>query len=206
MTLRAYGFAVLLATTGAVQAGGPTVVQDDPAPSVPAPVAAHDWSGGYVGLGYSHISGDMVYSSGPTVFEFESSSAPSIFAGYLLQRGTLVFGGELAYTNGDGSTLVGFPAEGITDIFDLKGRFGVAANRTLFYGVLGFSTVDYNEGAAENGSSGFSYGLGLDFAASDRIVAGVEYLARKTDGDTFTPGLTRDLDINTVSLRVGLSF
>lgn len=206
MTLRAYSFALLLATAGIAQAGGPTTVPADPAPQAPAPVVAHDWSGGYVGLGYSRISGDMVYSSSPTVLDFEDSSSPSIFAGYLAQRGTLVYGGELAYTNGDGSTTVGFPSEGLADIIDLKGRIGFATHRTLFYGVLGYSTIDYNEGAAENGSSGFSYGLGVDFAATDRIVAGIEYLARKTEGNTFTSGLTRDLEIDTLSLRVGLSF
>jgi len=50
-----------------------------------------------------------------------------------------------------------------------------------------------------------SYGLGMDFAATERLTVGLEYLARNTDGD-LTGGQTADIDLNTISLRVGFSF
>ncbi|MBA3911495.1 MAG: hypothetical protein C0524_16865 [Rhodobacter sp.] len=189
-------------------AGGPVTVAEESAPvAAPAPVAPYDWSGPYVGLSYGKTSGEMTYSDIVTVFEFDSGSTPSIFAGYLIQRGNLVYGGELAYSRGNDATIVGYPDENLESMIDIKGRLGFAANKALFYGVLGYSQVGYYETfLGSQDTSGFAYGAGVDFAVSNRFTLGLEYLARKTDGDTTNPGQTRDLDLNTVALRVSLSF
>lgn len=201
-------FAAVAILTTPSFAGGPTVFADEPAPTyAPAPAAVHDWSGAYVGLSYGKTSGTMIYNDIATVFDFESGKTPSIFAGYLLQRGNLVYGGELAYSRGNDATIVGFTDEHLEEMIDLKGRVGFAANSALIYGVLGYSKVGYLEGTTgSQDTSGVNYGLGVDLAVSNRFSVGLEYLARKTDGDTTNPGQTRELDLNTVSLRVGLSF
>ena len=202
--------AIILAGLAAPSlAGGPTVVADDPMPeAAPAPVAAHDWSGAYVGLGYGRASGGFTYSNGSS-FDLESGKLKTLFAGYLMQRGNLVYGGELALSNGSGITTVGFPNESVDRVLDLKGKVGVAANRALFYGVLGVSKVDYEFATvpAQNYSAtGVGYGIGVDFAVSNRVVVGLEYMNRKTDGDIPTTTISSDLDVNSLSLRVGLSF
>lgn len=200
--------AALAALTTPALAGGPTVIADDPMPeAAPAPVMAHDWSGPYVGLAYGRTGGEMTYNTSTTVFEFDSGSTPSIFAGYLIQRGNMVYGGELAFSRGGNATLVGFPTEHLENMLDLKGRVGLAANNALFYGTLGYSRVGYFEGTAgSQDTAGLAYGLGVDIALSERFTAGLEYLVRKTDGDTTNAGQTRDLDLDTVSVRVGFSF
>lgn len=189
-------------------AGGPVAVVEESAPvAAPAPVAPHDWSGFYVGLSYGKTSGDMTYNDIATVYEFDSGGTPSIFAGYLMQRSNLVYGGELAYSRGNNATIVSFPNENLENMIDIKGRVGLAADKALFYGVLGYSKVGYYEGLlGSQDTSGFAYGAGVDFAISNRFAVGLEYLARKTDGDTTNSGQTRDLDLNTIALRVTLSF
>lgn len=207
--------ALILATAAVVGfaapslAGGPTLIADDPIiAAAPTPlVAVHDWSGPYVGLSYGRTSGDMTYSNIAAVYQFENGNTPSIYAGYLWQRGYLVYGGELAYSRGNDATVVGFPSENLEGMIDLKGRVGYAMNRGLVYGVLGFTQVDYFEGSeGSQDTSGLAYGLGVDFAVTGKVSVGLEYLARKTDGDTTNPGQTRDLDLDTMSLRIGFSF
>lgn len=201
--------AALAALSGPAIAGGPTMVADDPMPeAAPAPAAAHDWSGPYVGLAYGRASGGFTYSNA-TSFDLESGNIRSIFAGYLMQRGNLVYGGELAYSKGSGITTVGFPLEYVDSMLDLKGKVGVASNRALFYGVLGLSRASYNFDlipAYDYTATGVSYGIGMDVAVSNRVTVGLEYMNRKTDADVPTTGLTSDLDVNSLSLRVGLSF
>lgn len=190
-------------------AGGPTVVGSDPMPTAaPAPVEAHDWSGPYVGLAYGKGSGGFTYSNGDS-FDMESGKVKSLFAGYLMQRGNMVYGGELALSRGSDITTVGFPLEYVDRMIDLKGKVGIASNRALFYGVLGVSKVNYNfdvNPALNYDTTGLGYGVGVDMAVTDRLMVGLEYMNRKTDGDVSTTGLTSDLDVNSLSLRLGLSF
>ncbi|MCU0825812.1 MAG: porin family protein [Tabrizicola sp.] len=206
MTIVARSIAVLLLASGAAQAGGPTTVPDDPAPT-PAAAApsAYDWSGPYVGLAFGTTGGDQTFNTSPLTFPFDDGASPSIFAGYLIQRGNLVYGAELAYSDGDDVTLATF-SEGLRYMVDLKGRLGFANDRALFYGTLGYSSVGYVSLPGNTETDGFAYGLGVDYAVSDRFTLGLEYLARSTEGDTFNAGETRRLELDTLSLRIGLSF
>jgi outer membrane immunogenic protein len=208
--MKALTLAVALAALSTpVLAGGPTVVEPDPMPdAMAAPVAAHDWSGAYVGLGYGKVSGHVGYSNGFSR-DMEDGKLRSIYGGYQMQRGNLVFGGELAFSNTSDFTLIGFPLESIERMIDLKGKIGFATNRVLFYGALGVTKVDYKfvVAPAQNYTAdGVAYGVGVDFAVTERLSMGLEYLARKTDSPIPATPLTSDLDVNSVSLRVGLSF
>lgn len=200
--------ALLLTCAGAVQGGGPVAVAAEPAPdAAPAPRPVHDWSGPYVGLGYGTVSGDLDYIPSPAR-ELDGGTATSLFAGYLFQRGTLVYGGEVAFSKPSDTFATGFPTESVDRVLDVKAKVGIAANRTLIYGVLGYSKLDYEIPLLANSysTSGISYGVGLDFAATERLTVGLEYLARKTDGDTFNAGQSAEIDLNTLSLRVSFSF
>lgn len=192
-------------------AGGPTVVVDDPMPAAaPVPVAAHDWSGPYVGLSYGKSRGSQLtdVTLGP-VYDFSSGNVPGIHLGYLMQRNNFVYGGELSYLRYNEVIMAGLPAYHMDSSLDLKGRVGLASNRVLFYGILGYSMAKFpvDTLAVEYKPKGPSYGLGFDYAATERLTVGLEYLARKMDADS-PNGATSDIevDLNTVSLRVGFSF
>lgn len=203
--------AALAALTSPAIAGGPTVIADDPMPAAaPAPADVHDWSGMYVGLSYGKSSSSQITdtTAGP-VYDLSSGKVPGLHIGYLMQRNSLVYGGELSYSRYNDVIMAGLPTYHMDNTLDLKGRVGIAANRVLFYGTLGYSmgkfTVDTL--ATEYKPKGASYGLGVDFAATDRLTIGLEYLARKMDADSPSGATSNiDVDLNTVSLRVGLSF
>lgn len=166
-----------------------------------APAArAQDWSGAYVGLGVSSTGGAQENSGG---FQFPAEGTPvSLFGGYNWQNGNLVFGGELALHNND-ITLTGFPTISYNRLTDLKARVGYASGRALFYGVLGYSWAEYQNGPAFfDDLDGMSYGIGAEFLVSEHVFAGIEYLQR--DLDHTDVGVTTGLD--TFTLRVGMKF
>lgn len=197
---------ILAASTGLCLAGGPTAVTPDPMPEPATPVAVHDWSGPYVGLSYGTVSGDMDFSTTP-VFELGSGNIAWLYAGYLMQRGSLVYGGELAYGSIGGTALAGFPNSELTNALDLKARVGVAANRALFYGVLGYSTALFDDNGDEYAMDGVSYGFGVDFAVSNSFTVGLEYLSRDLSGEgDLAPPVGADSRFDSVSLRVGFAF
>ena len=123
-----------------------------------------------------------------------------------MQNGSLVYGGELAYSRGNDTYAEGYPLENVDQMIDLKGRLGYAANNALFYGVLGYSSIKYKEVLGGYRTNGINYGLGVDYAVSNRVTIGIEYLVRNTDGSSQNLGQTANLDVNTVTLRLGYSF
>ena len=200
--------ALSVATTSSAFAGGPVVVitEPEPMPVIMPAAPVSDWAGAYVGLGYGTSSGDIDFTPAPAR-ELESGNAASIFAGYLWQRNAFVYGAELAYTSLQDNTVTGFPTFEVSNSIDLKGRFGVAANRMLFYGVIGYSMATYDEGSAGWDPSGMNYGIGMDYQISDRMTFGLEYLARNLSADNPNGlGQSVDIDLDTVSLRVGFRF
>ena len=185
-------------------AGGPVVVPENPAPLAPDPVASHDWSGLYAGLSYGSTGGDIQFLPG-SFDELSSGSIASAHIGYLWQRGSFVYGGELAYGTVRDTNFTVY--EGIDRALDLKARFGFAANRALFYGVLGYSRADLFVDGGEWNLSGISYGLGAEFALSNRVSLGLEYLTRDLEGDEVSGfPVSAEGKFDTVSLRLTYSF
>lgn len=197
----------VVALSTPVLAGGPTVVVDDPMPAAaPAMAPAVDWSGFYAGLSYGNSSGDLDFDPAPAQ-ALDSGNASSLFVGYLRQSNNLVYGGELAYTSLKDNFVTGFTCCEVDRSIDVKGRVGFAANRVLISGLLGYSMGSYDEGDGNWDPSGFSYGLGVDYMATQRLVLGLEYLARDLNGDNpDDSGQEVNVDLDTVSLRVGFKF
>ena len=197
--------ALLLACTGTVQAGGPIAVAADPVPAAaPAPAPVHDWSGFYGGLSYGTADAQNTFNTTGT-FEFDEGSITAIYAGYLMQRGSFVWGGELALGKVSDVIDPPFPDSQYDRVVDLKARLGYAADRVLVYGVLGYSDAPFDDAGTSFDTNGFAAGLGAEYAVSNRLTMGLEYLARDLSGDN---GGTTTLDssLDTLSLRVGLSF
>jgi outer membrane immunogenic protein len=196
---------VTLATP--VLAGGPTVIADDPiAEAMPAPAAVHDWSGPYVGLSYGRASGDI--SDPFFTYDYDDGSAKGGFVGFNLQRGNLVYGGELGYSSVSGSTiLLGGGDDSLDSLLDLRGRVGFAVGKALIYGSLGYSranlTINTTDGAKLTGTSA---GLGVDFKVTERLLVGADYISRDLDGRNDFNTFDLESTVNTVGLRVGLSF
>jgi len=213
MQIKALFIGAFLAFPGLAFAGGPVTVEPEPAPVLAAPAPAYDWSGAYVGLGYGTSAAD--YSLGPATSPplpasstaLTDGNSASIHAGYLLQRGALVYGGELAYSKLSDTNFPGVPDEKIDRAIDLKGKIGYSANRVLVYGILGYSQVRFSSPGDEGfTNSGPAFGLGVDVAATNRLTVGLEYLLRQTKGDLSSPDRSVEVDVDTLSLRVGFSF
>jgi opacity protein-like surface antigen len=61
--------------------------------------------------------------------------------------------------------------------------------------------------ARRNTPKGPAFGLGADFAATDRLTVGLEYMSRNLSGDNPDGSVQSvEIDLDTLSLRVGFSF
>lgn len=208
MKLLTISFTVAALVAAPGFAGGPTVITEDPAPAAsPAPVAVHDWSGAYVGLSYGTATGEVQFNPG-SFSEFTDGNVAGAHAGYLFQRGAFVYGGEVAYGEVSDVFYPGFDAEdGLDYVLDLKAKAGFAANRALFYGVVGYSqsTLYVDGGVWE--MDGVSIGAGVDFAMTERLTVGLEYLSRDVSALPTGGGVNEaNTTVDTLSLRLGLSF
>ncbi len=167
-----------------------------------------DWSGAYTGLGYSRFGGD-IGEAGNTPISLDNSSQAQIFAGYQLQNGSFVYGGELAYGFGSATSAPGtVDPNDISKVIDLKARAGYAADKFMVYGILGYSRSEFdvitNTTGDEGTLAGISYGIGVDYAISTNFVIGAEYLARNLDGSI--QGTSIETDMNSLSLRASYRF
>ncbi len=166
-----------------------------------------DWSGFYTGVTYgSKVGGDMTYTPGSAYGSLESGSSYGLYAGYNIQRNKIVYGGEISYSDAAGHGPAGFPAEEFNYFMDLKARAGMAVDKTLFYGFVGYSDGEFEfaDGRKHN-VSGTNYGIGMDVKLGERFFVGAEYIVRDLSG-TSNPGQTQDTMIQAVQLRTGWKF
>ncbi len=164
-----------------------------------------NWSGFYGGLSASSYSGQTTQTVGgiPNVYALSTKSAVGVFAGYNWQNGHLVLGGELAYTDPDQGHIL-FPATHLNKTFDAKLRAGYATEKTLFYGVIGGSSASITDFGTNVKLSGLSYGMGVDYALTDKIVIGAEYLMRSLNGTFLTSSYKTKS--NSISARLSWKF
>ncbi len=205
--------ATVAAMSTPLLAGGPTVIANDPMPAAAAaPADATNWSGAYAGLSFGRSSGDLEDLTNGGAFEYDDGRVLGAFVGYNLQRGSLVYGGELGFGRVSDMTLVGAILGGddtLDSLLDLRGRVGFAFGNALVFGSVGYAKANTTINGTDSASlSGTSYGLGLDYKLGSRAFVGVDYVRRNVDGTNTNPGNTFDIesDIDTVNLRVGLSF
>lgn len=165
----AFAAAIALVATGAMA--------DSDAVRKVAP--AHNWSGGYVGVGLGMLSASPSVTPGTVVRSDASGGQASLLLGYNWRaRGNLMVGAELMIANGgvDGNTACTnvafqcFSDVGTTAAARL--RLGLARDRTLFFGTLGIAaariTYSNNNGVvtstASHTASGATLGLGFEHA------------------------------------------
>lgn len=202
----------LLALASPIHAGGPTLVGTDPVPeAMPAPAAGVDWSGPYAGLSYGRTSGEMDME-GFGLFDYTDGRATGAFLGYNLQRGKLVYGGELSYAKVSGMAFSDTSLGGddtVDSLLELRGRVGYSLGNALIYGAFGLAKGNYTlNGTDKPTATGTSLGLGMDYKVTDQVFVGLDYTRRTMDGTNPNPGLPFNFDapVNSLSLRLGLSF
>ena len=188
---------VLLASTvGLAIASGSALAADMPIKAPMAPLPVFSWTGLYLGIEGGWGFGREDYTDNSTVGNppgLAISQRPNggIFGGvlgYRYQTGQFVFGAEgtAAWADLTGSFI---PGPRITDSFKVRslytatGQAGWAFNQALLYVKGGWagasSDTSINSGrnfANQNqNDSGWTVGVGLDYAAWRNLVLGVEY-------------------------------
>jgi opacity protein-like surface antigen len=175
--------AAALCGSAALAGGVSTPIQEPAiAPLIAAETPNKNWTGGYVGLSYGNVTGDVDLL--PTnMEELDDGALTSLFFGYQVQRGSLVYGGELSLNEIDGSDVTGYVGiSDIADMSDLKGRIGYAYKSFLLYGLVGYSVGTLNDNGLMWDVDGMNYGLGVDYAVTDNWLLGMEYLVRNVEG------------------------
>lgn len=169
-----------------------------------------DWAGPYVGLsaGTAVDATVEVESGGVSAgrSDFEDFAPFGVFAGYQVQSGQLVFGGELAFSRASDVSTPDIPDSGSGDIdmTDLKGRVGYDLGTAMIYGVLGLSSVTPED--SDDSADGFNIGFGADYAVAPNFVISAEYLARRTDIEFSDTDTEFQIDIDTITVRAAYKF
>ncbi|NKX46200.1 outer membrane protein [Roseicyclus persicicus] len=193
---------VASATTAIAGGVAPTTT---PPPAVTPAAPVYNWGGFYAGLSYGEVSGGITRNSAvPTQLpDLVGTGAGGGFVGYNWQTANnLVFGGELNITSFD-TPYVGFPISIQSDSTELRGRVGMALNRALFYGFVGYAETELSNGGTIFEMDGVVYGLGVDVMITERFFGGIEVARRDVSGAN---GFELDVEIDTVALRLGVRF
>ncbi|MES2540715.1 MAG: outer membrane beta-barrel protein [Pseudomonadota bacterium] len=188
-----------VALTAPAFAGGPVAVAEEPmiAPVEEVYMAPGlDWTGGYVGaqLGYGDVD-----SSDETLEGY--GWLGGVHAGYRWDLGNWVAGGELSYDKADID--LGPTVGSLDDVMTLKATAGREIGNSLVYGALGVAQASATVGTAELSDNGLVYGVGFDYAVTERWTVGGEVLQHNFD-DFDASGV--DLDATTLKAKVALRF
>lgn len=172
-----------------------------------APPRATPYSGSYVGV---HAGSSSAKSVNP--FAKGNSLNLGVQAGYDMRLGPAVIGAEL-----EGSNLGGAErrVQGgkIKEKWraSLKGRAGVALDRTLLYGTAGFAFTKF-EGVGgarvrDGWKTGYLMGAGVEQAFSDTVSVKLEYnYIRTPDLKTRSSFGHAKSDIDSHTLKAGLNY
>jgi outer membrane immunogenic protein len=189
--MRRMGFMMLVAAaaSGLMRDAASAADHGQPYTNAALP-AAYDWTGFYAG----------VYSAGVRV-------------GYNRQFGTFVLGAEADAGHlggptadiGDGGTLKQTWNSGA------RFRAGVAMDRTLIYGLVGYNVVQFKAGgtvtSGNKWKSGYDFGAGIEYALLKNISIGLEYDYSRFDNVTSViGGTTKKNNFGDHTVRAGVNF
>ena len=200
--------AITLTSTAAF--AGPVHV---PAPPPPVVIPVDEpFEGFYIGaeLGFVFGDGEESFDQPGTVdgdidIEFDTGTAYGLFAGYNVQNGSTIFGGEIralhfsAYIDTEDD---GFEVE---SVIDLRGRVGFGLGSALSYGAAGYSFGTMVLGGPSIDIDGFNVGGGVEYNVSESFFVRGDITFREMSGDTGF-GSTIDQAVNTVTIGAGFRF
>lgn len=179
--------AAFMLSGGAAFAGGYVAPVEQAEPIVVTQTAAApgmDWTGFYAGLQYGQ--GDLEGSYGGISADAGDFDAIGLHGGYNRDFGKYVLGAELDYNKVelDDADLDG-------DLVRLKGRAGADLGRFMPYVTLGVAHLSGDD----DSETGFMYGLGADFMATEKFVVGLEYANHEFDDVGGVDGLDAEADL-----------
>ncbi|THV25657.1 outer membrane protein [Peteryoungia ipomoeae] len=185
-----------------------------PAAEYSAP--AGDWSGAYVGGAATYEFGKF---TGSTDGRDAKGLGGSIYGGYNMQSGSIVYGGEadISYAGEDGSA---GSAVGVGDMKGTQGvngsvraRVGYDLNPVLVYGTAGVAVANHElEGGGTNDerlAAGYTVGAGVETFVTDNITARVEYRYSDYQKRDFNLGgttVSKGFDDHSVKVGMGVKF
>jgi outer membrane immunogenic protein len=158
-------------------AGGPAPVPMEPQVYTPAPVARHNWTGGYVGLSLNY--GRSSHSvPGAGILPNADGFGGGALAGYNWQNGDAVFGAEVAgnLARMNGSADCANPAwtctSRVNNVISGRIRAGVAMDTTLLFVTAGLASASIRHTTDDgvttfgdtNRSHGAVIGVGIEHA------------------------------------------
>lgn len=220
---------LVVATSSAALAGGNVVPVEPPViPPAPAPAAAYSWAGSYVGLSVARPMGSTAWYS-DFLDDFADpgdwdGTPVTLTLGHDWQRGRLVFGLALDGTFGDVTSTTTtdnpvFACAGlgnciteISNAYAVRARAGVAFDRALIYGTAGFASGQVTVSAPlflptpleSARMNGWTAGVGLQYAVTDRFSVTTEYLHTDLGTLNFGPCATFcSVDTSYSTLRIG---
>jgi len=176
------------------------------------PEPAFSWTGLYSSIGVG-ISRAELEQSGLSTDDSDPNYILS--SGYLHDFNGLVVGAQFDLEFGNTSAQLagtGFSIQLETNVtLEAAARIGVAADRFLVTGHLGYSWIESTQsgttlaGTFNNSSSdrGIVYGAAVDYALTKKIFIGAEY-SRKQYDDLENTGV--DLEFDMISARIGYKF
>ncbi|MFA5581148.1 MAG: porin [Paracoccaceae bacterium] len=182
---------------GSALAGGYTPpVVEAPIITPVAPIAVSDWTGFYAGLQYGTGTAEPATLGDP--LDDTDFDAYGVHAGYLHDMGTFVLGAELDYNNVD---LDGLDFD--SDMIRLRARGGYDIGRVMPYLTAGVARLSVDTGAVSYTETGMTYGIGVDFKATERFTVGLEY-SRQDFDNSDDSGYEVDADM--IQLRASYRF
>jgi outer membrane immunogenic protein len=219
---------ILVTVMVSVVAATSALASDLPPPAAPPPRApavylppapVYNWGSLYFGINGGYAFGHSDWSvPGATTGNFNANGGLiGATLGGNWQADAWVFGLEGDF---DGSWIDGKAGVcGIPNcetknkwIATLRGRFGYAADRVLFYGTAGgaFGNIIVNTSPTWQSTSkaGWTVGAGIEGAFAERWTARVEYLFVDFSNASFTPvvGVPLTVKLNENLIRVGIDY
>lgn len=197
MRVSGFALALLLAGTSLSQAADLIIEAPETLPSPEIDVRRFGWTGAGVGLtgGYAWLR-DI-----DRAINFRDKGEDWVYgayANYNMQFGSFVGGFEVDYLKADIAFEV-FPVV-VEDLASIRSRFGYVFDRALLYvdGGVAYGTTNINlEGW------GIVGGIGVDYAATDKLVIGAKY--SHYDFNEFDNTLI-DANLDIVTVRAGYKF
>lgn len=225
MKLRFAAVALLLSTTSVFAADlAPAPVE----PIAPIAYAPFDWTGFYVGVNVGGAWNDSKWS-GFAAPSFNTNGSGVIYGGqigynYQINQFVLGLEGDFNGSSVDKKNQCSNVAGSVCRteqnwLGSIRARAGYAFDRLLIYGTGGvaFTDYDFSQTAAlpqswgSGSRTGWTAGLGVEYAITDHITAGVEWkyydFGRKTGSGGVAPAAVRFNETeNTVIAKLNYKF
>tara|TARA_R110002033_G_scaffold4195_4_gene21141 strand:- start:331 stop:921 length:591 start_codon:yes stop_codon:yes gene_type:complete len=169
-----------------------------------------DWSGPYVSASLGVSDNSLSADFPTTAFSLSGSGdAYGVALGYQRQSGRMVYGGEIAAWDVNGSPSSGTRRVDFDDGLRASGRLGVSMGRALIYGTVGVTSARISSpGGPSSRAMGYVVGGGVDLRITPSVDLGVEYLHHRyrDPDDSPMPPFNVEADIRTVGLKLTYRF